>query len=333
MAKTSFFSRQVTPLFLMLLCAAGVLPVTRVSAAGTSAGTSIVSQATVHLIDGDGLPQTVQSNAVTFRVDERLGVTIVPNDATHVTVRSPDTDIPVGFQITNTGNGPEPFLLLANAFIEGDQYDPVDSRIVIDANANGLFDPDADADHIPGMNDPILAADQSLTVFVVSNIPAGETQGNVGYVDLTVVAATGLGAPGTIFVGQGTDGVDAVVGATGTMVNAQSGYAIAGVVPGFEVTQSIVDPFGGNYPVPGAIITYTLTTRLTGSGNIDQVHVTDFIPDNTTYLAGTLTLDGAILTDADDSDAGHFTGSRIEVDLETLTAPVNRVVVFQVKIN
>ena len=55
----------------------------------------------------------------------------------------------------------------------------------------------------------------------------------------------------------------------------------------------MLDPFGGSSPVPGAVITYTVTMTLAGSGTITGAQIDDAIPANTTYVADSLTLDTA----------------------------------------
>ena len=106
--------------------------------------------------------------------------------------------------------------------------------------------------------------------------------------------------------------------------------------PTLTKTQTVLDPFGGSSPVPGAVITYTVTMTLAGSGTITGAQIDDAIPANTTYVAESLTLDTASptsLTDAADADAGRFTGSAIAVTLGSVTAPASHTVTFQVRIN
>jgi len=63
------------------------------------------------------------------------------------------------------------------------------------------------------------------------------------------------------------------------------------------------------------------------------VHIGDTIPDGTTYQSGSLTLDGAALTDAADGDAGSASSSGIAVGLGTQAPGTSRTVTFTVKIN
>ena len=83
-------------------------------------------------------------------------------------------------------------------------------------------------------------------------------------------------------------------------------YLVSDVQVSIVKTQSVSDPFGGNEPVPGATITYTIEVSVTGSGTAVGGVVSDVIPTFTSYVPGSLTLDAAALTDAVDADAGEL---------------------------
>ncbi|MCI0435696.1 MAG: hypothetical protein L0271_18925, partial [Gemmatimonadetes bacterium] len=144
---------------------------------------------------------------------------------------------------------------------------------------------------------------------------------------------TGSGAPGTTFPGQGTGGVDAVVGATTATADAQGTYVVSQVQTTLVKSQTVLDPFGGSNPVQDAVVTYTLTMTLSGADALTGARISDAIPADTTYVTGSLQLNGAPLSDGLDGDVGHFTGSEIQVDLGTLAPPSTQIVVFQVRIN
>ena len=299
---------------------------------GAPANTAISNTATATFTDPDGQPQTVNSNTSTLRVDEVLGAVVVRNDAGNVNVLSPDADDPLSFTITNPGNGSEAYALAANGTLAGDDYDPTNVRIFLD-DGDGVFEPGQDTLYSPGVNDPVLAPDASLVVFIVSDTPAGEATGDTADARLTATAATGSGAPGTTFAGQGAGGVDAVVGATTATANAQGTYAVVQALATLAKSQSVLDPLGGNSPVPGAVITYTVTMTLAGTGAITGAQIDDAIPANTTSVADSLRLDAVALTDAADTDAGRFTGTAIAVSLGAVPAPSVHTVEFQVRIN
>ena len=137
------------------------------------------------------------------------------------------------FRVTNAGNGSENFVLTARDNVGGDDFDPTATSIVLDSNGNGVYDPGIDTVYVAGANNPVLAPDASVLVFVLSSIPAGAGNGQRGRVDLVAVAATGSGAPGTTFAGQGQGGGDAVVGATGADAEDDGYYAVAAATVAF----------------------------------------------------------------------------------------------------
>lgn len=320
---------RVVPL---IVASATIMFAERAEAAGTAAGTTISNTATATYNDPGGNPQSVNSNPVNILVDELLDVTVASADPGDVVVGPGTTNRVLKFTVTNTGNGPEAFTLTSNSAIGGDQFDPTTTSIVLDTNGNGTYDAGVDTVYTAGTNDPLLNADQSVTVFVLSTIPV-TGDGNRGFSRLTAAANTGTGAPGTAFAGQGQGGGAAVVGSTGADGADQGAYLVQNATVTFVKSVQIADPFGGSQPVPGAIATYTLVATVTGSGTITNTLVADPIPANTSYRPGTITLNGAGQTDGADADAGRFTGSAVNVLLGSVTGPATHTITFQVTLN
>ncbi len=273
-------------------------------AAGTAAGSNIVNTASASFTDPAGTPQTTTSNTSTLQVDEILDVTVVSNDAGNVSVNTPSSNRVLSFNLTNTGNGNEAFGLAATGVVAGDQFNPGNVRVYID-NGDGVFNSATDTLYVAGTTpDPELAADDDIVVFVVSDIPSGLANGDIGLATLTATAKTGSGAPGTSFAGQGSNGSDAVVGSTGASAVRDNGYAVSHAAAVLAKSSTVLDPFGGSNAIPGATITYTLNFTVTGAGNLTNAAITDSIPAGTTYVANSLTLDTVTLSDAAGDDAG-----------------------------
>ena len=318
----------------LALAALGVaLPAAPAVAGGTPAGTNIstVATATWELPSGD--EESVRSNEVTLLVDELLDVAVASAEPGDVVSAPALTARLLRFTLTNAGNGPEAFALDAVASEAGDDFDPVVTAVVLDANDNGAYDAGVDRVYAAGVNDPELGPDESLAVFVLATLPAGAADGHRGKIRLNAVARTGSGTPGTAFAGAGAGGGNAVVGATGAASDATGWYRIAVADIAFAKSATVADPYGGTTQGPGAIITYTLTATVNGSGSLANVRVSDPIPAGTSYQAGSISLDSAALTDAADADAARFTGSGMEVGLGTLAAGDTRTISFKVKID
>ncbi len=276
--------------------------------AGTVAGTDISNTAQVSF-EVNGTPLTRDSNTVTLTVAEVLDVAVVLQSG-QVSVGSGDTAQELLFTVTNTGNGQEALTLAFDNDFSADpavDFNPQAQTPAIYFDSDGSLDFSAgDTPYTAGSNDPLLAPDASVNVLIVNDIPAGLNNGDLGRSQLSAAAATGTGAAGTVFAGQGDTGVDAVVGTTGAAAAATGEYLVSEVTVSIVKTALVSDPFGGSQPIPGATVTYTLNVEVTDSGTATAVVVTDPVPANTSYVAGTLSLNAAALTDGGGDDAGEI---------------------------
>ena len=108
---------------------------------------------------------------------------------------------------------------------------------------------------------------------------------------------------------------------------------------------TVIDTLGGTDPHTGATLRYQLEVTITGNTAIDELVVTDPIPANTTYVSGSILLNGVAQTDADDAadfsqaiDILALPVSSIEVDLgQNAAVPVlpgaTNIIVFDVTID
>ena len=312
------------------LAIAAALITTPAHAGGVKAGTLIENTASA-TYDGGAGPVTIPSNTITVKVDELLDVTVTSRDSGPVSA-APGSAV-LTFELTNTGNGPEAYTLTANPAVAGNDFDTTVNGIAVDTNGNGVYDPGVDQMLTGPATTAAIAADASLTVFVLVTIPGGVADGDQSDVSLLAEAVTGTGAPGTAFAGQGAGGGNAIVGSTGANATATGSLSVGITDVDLIKSATVRDPFGGTGIVPGATITYAIRAEVRGSGSVSDLVVTDTAPADTTYVAGSLKLDGATLTDAADADAGRFGTSGISVDLGTVSGGSRRTVTFQVTID
>lgn len=311
-------------------------------AAGTSAGTTITNTATVTFtLSSDPTPRSA-TTANTFDVLEIIDIVVTWQDAVDVPVSSPHADAVSTYQITNTGNGPESFVLLTDDTLGGDDFDPAVQTVWVESNGSpGLQNSGATPDTQYMGGGVLLNADGALTAYVLSNIPAGLVDTNIGRVGVTAESTTpgAAGAPpGTEIAGAGVGG-NAIVGATNADGNAQGAYAVS--APRVDLAKSVVliiDPYGGNQPYTSAQLTYRILVDVTGSGMAQGLVITDVIPANTTYVPGSITLDAVSQTDADDApadgtDFNVTTANTVTVNMGNTMAPASRTIEFSVTIN
>jgi uncharacterized repeat protein (TIGR01451 family) len=276
----------------------------RALALGTPAGTDIVARATL-TYTMSGTTHTGTSNDALVRVDEVIDFAIVWQDADAVETFPGETGRALAYRVQNTGNGTETFLLAAISALAGDDFDPDAARVFLDRDGNGRFE-SGDEAYARGVNDPTLPPDRATVVFVVADIPADSADGATGHAKLVVTAGTGVGAPGTVVIGAGDDGTNAVLGAGGGFGERTGTFAVVGVELELVKSAAVADPDGGGDPRPGAVITYTIVANVAGAGTARGVVVSDAVPPPTVYVPGSLSLNGAAVTDAADGDPGDF---------------------------
>ena len=305
-------------------------------AVGTAVGTVIQNTATVEF-DLAGTPVVLQSNQTTITVVERIDV-VVTRQSPQILVGAGDSGRAILFTVTNTGNGSEAFSLAIESVLGGDDFDPVPAvpSIYFDTDSSGDFNA-GDVAYSPGVNEPLLAADESRDIFIVNDIPAVAVNGETGLSRLTATAVTGLGAPGTEYAGQGDGGVDAVVGTSGGEDADVGEYFVSDVVINVVKSQLVSDQFGGTQPLPGATITYSVSIEVISAGTATASVFSDLIPTYTSFVPASITLNALALSDATDADAGEYDTSgapRVVVRLGNLTqADGVQTVVFQVTID
>ncbi|HZF26759.1 MAG TPA: hypothetical protein VEZ88_10905 [Steroidobacteraceae bacterium] len=305
-------------------------------ALGTIAGTAVSSPATATFVIG-GVPGSVQSGPATFLVAEILDLNITRLSST-VSVSAGDLNRILLFRLTNTGNGNETFPLSIDNLLGGDNFDPQAAvpAIYFDSDASGDLSV-GDVAYVPGSNDPTLAPDASIAALLVNNIPASVADGSIGRSALHAQAATGTGAPGTAFPGQGTGGTDAVAGAKGGQAEVFGEYLVGDVQVSLAKTVTVVDPAGGASTVPGARLNYQIVVTVAGTGTAHGFVFTDPVPAGTAYATGSLRLNSTGLSDAADGDAGELVAGAtpsIRVALGDLTQAAGpKTIAFTVTIN
>lgn len=317
-----------------------VLAFQTVQAAGTTAGTLIGNTVTLQYRIGGGPLDTTNASSPDIVVGKVVTVAVASQDAAPVSAGSPDTSRALAFTITNTGNAPQAYRLARADNLAGDQFDPVPAAagaLWLESGAQPGFQasgPNADVAYVPGVNDPTLAADASVQVYLASDIPAGAAIGATGRSSLTATAtapgAAGA-APGTLL---GTVAGMQVVAGLQTAATASGAYIVASVSVGVAKSVAAVrDPQGGTRVVTGSVLTYRIVVSVAGTGVADGLSVSDPLPAALSYVPGSLTVDGAARTDAADADGASAAGNTVTADFGSLAAPAQRVVEFKATVN
>jgi uncharacterized repeat protein (TIGR01451 family) len=324
--------RKLKPEQLALAAALLVGAVPSSYAVGTAAGTDITNTATVNFSVG-GVGQTpVLSNTTTFEVDRKVDLSVTNGAAT---IANPGgVNQAVIYTVANTGNGTDNFTF-APTNQAGDGFDVTNLRVYRDNGATpNVFD---GGDTLITAGTPVaFTADQSIVFFIVSDIPLTAANGLSSVVRLTAtttstqtVGADNPAVVDVVFADTGNDGTEF----DDNQYNVQA--AALSVVKSAAIISDPVNGTAANRKaIPGAVIEYTIAVANTGTANATSVVLSDNIPANTTFVAGSITLNAGALTDAADADAGTFTGTAVNVNAGTVNASGGTATVtFRVTIN
>lgn len=320
-------------------------------AEGTSAGSTITNNVSV-TYDVGGVTQNAVTDSDVFTVDRRVNVNVeYIGPATSVSPGQQDAVI--AFDVTNLSND-EVDLELAAALTAGTAGNIANFEIYRDSNGNNTFDA---GDTLVTFLDEV-GEDQTVRVFVVSDIGLGAGNGNTFDVTLTADAhaAGGAGALGAELVGTtgaNTSGVDTVLfDGAGATDSANQGdfsdtgtYTVAGALVTVAKTSRIVsDPVNGATnpkAIPGATVEYCITvSNATGAALATNVSVVDDLPADVTYdtvfgifVDGNATCTGGTLGGNFSAGTGPAGEDQVLGDLSDVAAGQTRSLYFQVEIN
>lgn len=320
------------------------VPATMAQAAGTASGTPIVNTATATYNDG-GTPVTRTASA-TVTVDNKVNLTVTKNADATVTPGS--TDQVLVFVVRNDGNAPQRYALSA---VNGAGIVMENVRIYRDSGTTaGAWDA-ADTLYVDAGTFGDVAPDGTLGILLVADTPAAAASGQTSdYHLLATTVDAGTTTVTTPTLGAGTAGVDVVFadiagseggdGARDGKHSASGRYTVN--VLALSIVKSAVvsaDPMNGSTnpkAIPGATIGYTIAVTVTGIGTAGGVVITDPIPANATYTAGTLKLNSVALTDAGGDDEGEVGGAPVTVTVtlgDMTSATLEQTITFDVTIN
>ncbi len=297
-------------------------------AEGTLAGVEISNQASVSY-DVGGSTITANSETVTITVQELINVTIISQDSGNVSVSSPETGAELKFQVTNTGNGNEAFVI-SQVNIGGDEFEVTLSTIYLD-DGDGVFDPNVDAVYDNSAPSSI-APDESITIWVTSDIPESLNNNDTADVQVAALSKTfsddGQDNPdaGAVVTDGGDSTTDAVYGTAAANADDTATFVVSAIqVTIAKAISGIDDQLGGSQPIPGAEVGYSLTVTVTGTGDAENITASDPLPEELALkngISGIINVDGVDKTAVSgDDNASYDANTRtITVELGTITA-------------
>lgn len=325
-------------------------------AAGTTAGTVITNNVTVDYQVG-GVSQTQRTASDNFTVDRRINLTVAEVGAVTTSVVPGQSGASVAFTLTNTSNAALDFSLAATQQAGGtaahggtDNFDVTAFSLFRDVNGNNSYDSGTDT-AITFADE--LAADASITILVVGNIPGTQLNGDVAGVRLAATAreagtASALGAAITETAGANTAGIDTVFADAAGVVDAARDGAHSDdddftvVTATLNVTKTsrvISDPVNSTTNpkmIPGAVIEYCIAVENTGSAAATNVAINDAVPGQLSFNSGTILLNGTVTgasCNADGVAGGSYAAPNVSGTIATIAAGATRTLVFRATVN
>ncbi len=311
-------------------------------AIGTEATTSIDNRAVINytvgtvpqtLIEsspgGNSTPGATNGADTTFVVDNMVDLSVQTLDAAPVStnVFPGSTESVIRFQVNNEGNYLQDFLLTAIEQSDGSYTLPFaapDDTLTDNFNSNSFVriyvdadGPSATAGYTPstwdgaGVESQVnyideLERDESITVYIVIDIPIAQVNGDIAVYGLSAQVAQGGGAgsPGAAINSDDSGTADdaatvQIVFRDGIGIDDPDqvnpdGYhssrsAFRVETAALEVTKNstlISDPTGSGTPhhIPGAVVEYEITVDNTGASDANDLVISDQVQANTTFV-------------------------------------------------
>ncbi len=336
-----------------------VLGTNTASAAGTAAGSTIINNVSVSFQVG-GIGQTGVTASDTLTVDRRVTLTVAEVGSATTVVTPNQTNAVTAFTVTNSSNATLDFALGAVQQVGGagphsntDTINVNNVRIYRDTDLDGVFT--LAGDTLVTYLDEV-AADATVTVFVVSDVPTGLSNGAVAVVTLTATGreGAGSGSQGAALVqttGANTGAMDTVfgdgAGATDALrdaaFSARDDYTVsAAALSATKTSRIISDPVNNTTNpkmIPGATIEYciAISNAAGTSATATAVTINDPIPTNLTYDAtfgvktnGTVT---GSTCNADTTGTGSMASNTVSGTIASVAAGETKTLLFRATIN
>jgi hypothetical protein len=317
--KTLKYSNQIRAGTAALALLGSIIWAGTASAAGTASGTSISNLSTLsYSVSGVGQPDIGSSaagntvgvgTATTFTVDNKVNLSVVETGGTATSVSPGSSNNITIFTVTNLGNTAQGYTLTAanqgvttNIGGMADSFDVTGFQVFVDSNGNNIYN--AGVDTATAIS--TLAADATVSVFVLANIPAGQANDSHANITLTATTTTTLTTTAVVqTAGADTAGVDIVFADAATAELEFVGESIARNAQGtardaYHVTAAVIsvaktstllcDPFNfttNPKHIPGAIVRWTITVSYAGGAPSSAVltTVSDTLNANTLHDA------------------------------------------------
>ena len=273
----------------------------------TPADTPVTNTATVDFTVGS-VTQSTTSNTYVFQVDRVVELTLMEDSGIQQITTPGASGSVTKYTLTNNSNDVLDFVLVPSnvtnltslgGSLGTDSGDADSFQIFLDSTTSGTsgsYDPADDTSSGPIDN---LAPGDSVTIFVLANIPSGATAGQIIGVELTATAQDENGNNLTESA-TNTDNLETVFGGSVTAnasgnptISDYGSYLVTDADISVNKYSTVIDDYVSTSPtepkaIPGALVEYCMEITNGGTAAATNVVLTDSIPANTSYVASSL---------------------------------------------
>ena len=272
--------------------------------AQTEAGKLISNYAEASYKDELGLLFNTVSPTVNFNVRAISGLIVTPDETENSEIITANQSITRKFGLCNTSNIADTYTLTQAGVTPPAQI----TALYFDVDNNGII---TNADVLINLNDtqsPVVAPETCLNILVeinTNNISLNER------LNISITARSNT-----------SDTVNGVAEDSGTIVNS-AGKPVNFTNPDDPtlIPLKLVENQASYIANKNQPLNYLIAFRNSGDVAAKNVVITDDLPEQLTYIANSLRIDGRAVTDIADSDEGSVAGQRLVVKLANPVAP------------
>ncbi len=275
-------------------------------AVGTEAGTAISNTATVSFTRGSGTD--TKNASASFKVDEVINVNVTATPPSN-NITNGNKNVALSYTVTNLGNGTESFKLFDTIGTTNNlplTASDLTVYYVPTATSDGLFDPNDINETLYTDTDISINSDESITVYIVTDVPNGSIENSITDLKLEAVSQTEIGGVkasesnfGTVIPKVDPNSINTIVAVELGRNSATSELKVTNFDPNNSLVIDITKLVLGSsaqinntatltdQKIPGAIVTYFVKIAVKNDA-AQSVNISDVIPDNMTYVANSI---------------------------------------------
>ncbi len=279
------------------------------------AGTILVNRAEASYNDGNGNGYSTVSETITLTIRSVAGLAVTPDETNASEALAPNGQAIRLFRICNTGNTPDSYKISSTSVTAPSRIE----ALYFDLDGTGTISA-ADVTIVLNVTDsPVLSI--GSCVAVLADIRTEQQPPNTR-VQIKLRARS-----------NDNNSANGIVEDEGTIVNAVGlGAYLTSPADANLPPQKTINGDDQAVVGVGQPFSYTIAFRNSGDVLARDVLITDDLVDGIEYLTGSLRLNNALLSEAEDGDAGTVRGKKLEIRIPSIALDEVVRITFQARV-